>query len=96
MSTPTNTGGIVGRSRRTWGDPAGEFNQTVTVDSGNYEATGSNDLGWSALVVKTAGDAVLHTHNGSVAASDLSAGVIYPIGIKRVATSNGKIILLKK
>ena len=61
MSTPTNTGGIVGRGRRTFGDPAGEFNQTVTVE-GNYEATGSNDLGWSALVVKTAGDAVLHTH----------------------------------
>ena len=95
MSTPTNTGGIVGRGRRTFGDPAGEFNQTVTVE-GNYEATGSNDLGWSALVVKTAGDAVLHTHNGSVAAADLSAGVIYPIGIKRVSTSNGKIILLKK
>ena len=47
-------------------------------------------------MIKTAGNAVLHTHNGSIAASDLSAGVIYPIGIKRVATTNGKIILLKK
>ena len=80
MSTPTNTGGIVGRGRRTFGDPAGEFNQTVTVEA-NYEATGSNDLGWSALVVKTAGNAVLHTHNGSIH-SDLSWSYL-SIGIKK-------------
>ena len=74
----------------------GKYWQTTTVADGMTAYTGSN-YGWNAAIVKTAGSAVFHlSGGGTIAAANLSAGVVYEFSLEKItAASSATIYLLK-
>ena len=74
----------------------GKFYATTTVADGMTAYTGSN-YGWNAAIVKTHGSAVFHlSGGGTIAATNLTAGVVYEFSIQKItAASSATIYLLK-
>ena len=74
----------------------GKYTSVATVADGQTDYTGSN-YGASAVIVKTHGSAVLHlAKGGSIAATNLSAGVVYELSLSKItAASSATIYVLK-
>ena len=74
----------------------GKYVSSVGVADGQTDYTGSN-YGAAAVIVKTHGSAVFHlSGGGEVAATNLTAGVLYPLSLKKItAASSATIFVLK-
>ena len=74
----------------------GRFYAVETVADGMTAYTGSN-YGWNAVIVKTHGSAVFHlSGGGTVAATNLSAGVVYEFSISEISAASSAVIYLLK
>ena len=80
----------------TLGHP-GKYIASVTVADGQTDYTGSN-FGYGAVIVKTHGSAIFHlTDGGTIAATNLSAGVVYDLSLAKItAASSATIYVLKR
>ena len=74
----------------------GKYYESQTVSDGQTDYTGSN-YGFGAVIVKTEGSAVFHLSNGgTVAAVNLTAGVVYDLSLTKItAASSATIYVLK-
>ena len=74
----------------------GKYVSMTTVPDGQTDYTGSS-YGAAAVIVKTHGSAVFHlSGGGSIAATNLTAGVLYPLSLKKItAASSATIFVLK-
>ena len=74
----------------------GKYYGSQTVSDGQTDYTGSN-YGYGAVIVKTHGSAVFHLSNGgTVAAENLTAGVVYDLSLAKItAASSATIYVLK-
>ena len=104
MAHETTTGGS---QKETWftnyQDSGSQYNTkgnfsafaSTTVADGQTDYTGSNDQRWNAVIVKTHGSAVLHQPGGgSIAATNLTAGVVYDISVSKITAASSAIIYL--
>ena len=75
----------------------GKYIGSATVADGQTDYTGSN-FGYGAVIVKTHGSAIFHlTDGGTVAATNLTAGVVYDLSLAKItAASSAVIYVLKK
>ena len=74
----------------------GRWSAAETVTDGMTAYTGSN-YGWNAAIVKTHGSAVFHlSGGGTVAATNLSAGVVYEFSISEISAASSAVIYLLK
>ena len=74
----------------------GKFYAATTVADGMTAYTGSN-YGWNAAIVKTHGSAVFHlSGGGTVAATNLSAGVVYEFSLEKISAASSAVIYLLK
>ena len=74
----------------------GKYYGSQTVADGQTDYTGSN-YGYGAVIVKTHGSAVLHlSDGGQIAATNLTAGVVYDLSLTKItAASSATIYVLK-
>lgn len=74
----------------------GKYVSMTTVPDGQTDYTGSG-YGAAAVIVKTHGSAVFHlSGGGSIAATNLTAGILYPLSLKKItAASSATIFVLK-
>ena len=74
----------------------GKYVSMTTVPDGETNYTGSN-YGAAAVIVKTHGSAVFHlSGGGEIAATNLTAGTLYPLSLKKItAASSATIFVLK-
>ena len=74
----------------------GRFYGVETVADGMTAYTGSN-YGWNAAIVKTHGSAVFHlSGGGTIAATNLSAGVVYEFSLQKITDASSAVIYLLK
>ena len=75
----------------------GKYIAAATVADGQTDYTGSN-FGYGAVIVKTHGSAIFHlTDGGTIAATNLSAGVVYDLSLAKItAASSATIYVLKR
>ena len=68
---------------------------TGTVADGQTDFTGSNAQRWDGFIVKTHGSAVLHQPGGgSIAAANVTAGVVYDIAVSKITAASSAVIYL--
>ena len=71
----------------TLGHP-GKYIGATTVADGQTDYTGSN-FGYGAVIVKTHGSAIFHlTDGGTIAATNLSAGVVYDLSLAKITAAS--------
>ena len=74
----------------------GKFYAATTVANGMTAYTGSN-YGWNAVIVKTHGSAVFHlSGGGTVAATNLTAGVVYEFSLQKITAASSAVIYVLK
>jgi hypothetical protein len=78
------------------GDP-GKYYKSQTVADGQTDYTGSN-YGYGSVIVNTHGSAIFHlSSGGSIAAANLTAGVVYDLSLAKItAASSATIYVMKK
>ena len=74
----------------------GKLYAVTTVADGLTAYTGSN-YGWNAVIVKTHGSAVFHlSGGGTIAATNLSAGVVYELSLQKITAASSAVIYVLK
>ena len=74
----------------------GKYISAATVADGQTDYTGSN-YGYGSVIVKTHGSAVFHlSDGGSVAAENLTAGVVYDLSLAKITAASSAVIYVMK